>query len=171
MDFFNEWIVKRKRSLPDIVTIFITLLAAVFIINLLLVFSKYILAFLPIAIALVIYLAYRLISNSNIEYEYIVTNGSLDVDKIIARKSRKKVLSVNAKDFEYFAPMTEEYASVFDDKSITKRIDVSSNRYSERTYFAIFYNHGEKVCLIFEPTDKMIENFSHYISRSLNHTL
>lgn len=171
MDFFNEWIVKRKRSVLDIMTIFITLLAAVFIIYLLLAFSRYIIGLLPIAIALVIYLAYRVISNSNIEYEYIVTNGNMDVDKIIARKRRKKVLSINAKDFEYFAPLTQEHASVFDDKSITKRIDVSSNTPSERTHFAIYYNNGEKVCLIFEPTDKMIENFSHYISRSLNHTL
>ena len=37
--------------------------------------------------------------NTEVEYEYSVTNGELDIDKIIAKRKRKPLLSVNASDF------------------------------------------------------------------------
>lgn len=41
----------------------------------------------------IIYGAFKLSCRFNIEYEYIITNGTFDVDKIINRSSRKRVLS------------------------------------------------------------------------------
>ena len=35
----------------------------------------------------------------------------------------------------------------------------------------IFFNNSQKVCLLFEPTMEMIENFAHYVPRTLNHTI
>lgn len=44
-------------------------------------------------IAGVIYGAYKLSSRLSVEYEYIITNGTMDVDKIIAKSARKRVMS------------------------------------------------------------------------------
>lgn len=170
MDFFNEWIVKKKKSAIDMLIVFATCFAAIFLIYLLMAFSHKMLTFFPLLVALVIYLAYRIITGTNVEFEYSVTNGQMDVDKIIARRRRKRVCSVNSRNFEYFAPLTEQYSSAFKDSSIVKRIDASSNTNSERACFAIYYNNGEKTCIIFEPTDKMLEDFSKYVPRSLNYT-
>ncbi|UKI37385.1 MAG: DUF6106 family protein [Clostridiales bacterium] len=38
----------------------------------------------------VVYGAYILITHFNVEYEYILTNGDIDIDKIIAKKKEKK---------------------------------------------------------------------------------
>lgn len=42
----------------------------------------------------VLYGAFKLSSRFNVEYEYIITNGSFDVDMIINRSTRKRKLSI-----------------------------------------------------------------------------
>ena len=83
MDFFNEWIVKKKKSAIDMLIVFATCFAAIFLIYLLMAFSHKMLTFFPLLVALVIYLAYRIITGTNVEFEYSVTNGQMDVDKIL----------------------------------------------------------------------------------------
>ena len=41
------------------------------------------------------YGAYILSSKLNVEYEYIITNGILDIDKITNKSSRKRIISVD----------------------------------------------------------------------------
>ena len=60
--------------------------------------------------------------------------------------------------------------SVYSDSGISKKINVTSNS-GLTAYFAIYFNNSEKTCLIFEPTDEMIQNFARYVPRSLNHTV
>lgn len=48
--------------------------------------------FIAVAAA-VIFGAYKLFLRLNIEYEYTITNGTMDVDKIIAKSSRKRMTS------------------------------------------------------------------------------
>ena len=46
------------------------------------------------------YGAWWLSSKFNVEYEYIVTNDTLDIDKIINKSSRKRVSSINISKVE-----------------------------------------------------------------------
>lgn len=45
---------------------------------------------------------------TNTEYEYIVTNDDLDVDKIIGKRKRKRMITVNLKAVTEFAPYLNE---------------------------------------------------------------
>ena len=56
----------------------------------------------------VFYYAYKLIKNSSIEYEYILTNNELDIDKIIAKSARKRMLTVNFREIEICANILDE---------------------------------------------------------------
>ena len=107
----------------------------------------------------------------NVEYEYCVTNGDLDIDKVIGKKRRKKFARVKLRDVEYFAPFEDEYITVAEKSGAKKILNAASSFDAPRLYFILYYSNSEKVCLLFEPTDEMIENFSHYVPRSLNYTL
>lgn len=48
----------------------------------------------------IFYGAYKLSSRLSVEYEYIVTNGTMDIDKIIAKSSRKRVASFELSSVE-----------------------------------------------------------------------
>lgn len=93
--FFEQIIAVRKdtKALLSIVGIwvgFLVVAAALwFLINVIPVFSTIIL----FGIVLLGYLAFKLTKKFSIEYEYIITNGCFDVDKIIAKSSRKRMMT------------------------------------------------------------------------------
>ena len=173
MDFFNEWIVKRKKTAQDYMSVIITVMVAIMALYGVVIqfLMGKVIYFIPVEIAVVIYVAYKIIISMNVEYEYSVTNGDLDIDRIVSKKRRKKLVSIKLRDAEYFAPFEDEHIRVAEDTSIKRVIDASSSIDAPRLYFIIYYNNSEKTCLLFEPTDEMIENFSHYRPRSLNHTI
>ncbi|MGI6403730.1 MAG: DUF6106 family protein [Oscillospiraceae bacterium] len=51
------------------------------------------------------YLAWRLARGQQVEFEYILTNGEFDLDKIIARSSRKQLLTFHCRDVEQLVPL------------------------------------------------------------------
>ena len=173
MDFFNEWIVKRRKTAQDYMSVAITVMVAFMVLYgvvLQFMIAKY-MYFIPIEVALVVYIAYKIIASMNVEYEYSVTNGDLDIDRVISKKRRKKMVAVKLRDVEYFAPFEGEHIKVAEDISIKRIIDASSSLDAPRLHFIIYYYNSVKTLLLFEPTDEMIENFSHYVPRSLNHTI
>jgi hypothetical protein len=72
-----------------------------------------------------IYFGIRVATSRNVEYEYIVTNGDLDIDMIVAKRKRKRIFSANCKEFEIVAPVRSSSFSQ-QVQSIKNRIDASS---------------------------------------------
>lgn len=164
MDFFNEHIVKKKKDAKDwLFTAAILLLGwALFLLSVM--FIKYTANFIILIVAAIIYGEYYFITGLSTEYEYVVINGEMDVDKISAKRSRKRLLSVNSKDFEYFAPLTNEHKNQITPNH--KIVDVSSSLKADNLYFALYFKNNQKICLVFEPTDKMIEEFSKFVAKT-----
>jgi hypothetical protein len=99
-----------------------------------------------------------------VEFEYSLTNGELDIDKIINKSKRKRLMTVDTRNFEILAPKTQKYNNEFNKKCDTV-LDVSSQK--NPAYFAIFNTKNGKTKLIFEPTDKMLEAIRLYIPRKV----
>ena len=72
---------------------------------------------------------YVLKNNQRIEYDYTFTNGVLDIAKIINNSKRKRLLSMNVKDFEVVAPISDEgFQRMLNHKGIQKRYNYFLNR-------------------------------------------
>ncbi|MDD3765551.1 MAG: DUF6106 family protein [Eubacteriales bacterium] len=170
MDLFTEHIIKRKKGARELILIAAMILGAILLNFILLTFAQYLASFLLLFIAGVFYFLYVGITSMNVEYEYIVTNGDLDIDKIVAQRKRSKIISVHARSFEYFAPLTSEHKNAYEDSSITKRLDLTSNTGSDNVYFAIYYKNSDKILFTFEPTQKMIQDFARYVPRRVFYT-
>ena len=103
MDTFFEQIIKIKltgkvKALITAIIVFDALLVCVLL---------YLSLFLAPTIMLLvvagaIYGGYKLISLLSIEYEYIYTNGDLDVDKIVAKSNRKRMVSIKCSEIEKY---------------------------------------------------------------------
>src|SRR5690554_5734038 len=100
MDVFIEKLVKRRKTMADVLLILLIVAGAVILSYLIM---RYIPQFAMILIIGLFYLVYVLITKLNIEYEYAVTNGELDIDMITNQKQRKRLLSVNCRDFDVVA--------------------------------------------------------------------
>lgn len=165
MDIFLEKIVKRKKTMKD--TAIIVGLVFLALILVMVVGSIQILqGFTPFLIVAIGYLAYMFIRNRSVEYEYIVTNGDLDIDMIIAQRKRKRVFSGSCKDFEMIAKMTSgQYNHSM--QSIKKRVNAVTSLDSPDVYFVSTVKDGEKMLVFFEPHVKMVESFKKYIPRKV----
>lgn len=93
MDTFFEQIVPVKKTAKEIVLIVLLWFLAVCIVAAAFLFLGY-LPFVVIIAGFAFYGAFRLSKMFFIEFEYIVTNTTLDVDKIVAKSSRKRMVSI-----------------------------------------------------------------------------
>ena len=153
MDTFFEQIVSMKRTGAQIACVVGIVLAAI-----MLLYGAFILAMIglaPIGFLLVCgicWAAYKLIMRSSIEYEYIFTNGDLDVDKIIAKSSRKRMVSINCSKVERYGKYNPA-ARVSDS---VKKVYIFCNPSDENAKFLIAPNKKEgMVMIVFSPDERV----------------
>lgn len=159
MDAFCEYMVKRKIGIKEWL-----ISALIIIIALVLIFLSLPWLFLGITAvfdAAVVYFSYVLISRFSVEYEYVLTNSELDIDKIYAKRKRDRVLSIDIKKFEICTPVGSQDAEA----DIVKDF---SSRTGEGAYFALFNDDGKKVKIIFNPSRKMLDIMKMYSPEKIN---
>lgn len=159
MDIFFEKIVARKKDFKD--TLMIIGLVAAAIVAIVAVNTIQVVAQLGIGFALAvgfIYLAYRLITKRSIEFEYIVTNGDIDIDLIEFRRKRKRVFSANCKDFELLAKASGE-AFEKSYSSVPKKLMAASSLKATNAWYFIATYKNERHIVVFEPDERMLGNF------------
>lgn len=122
--------------------------------------------FLPIFAAFVgfgvVYGAYYLLTGIYCEYEYIVTNGDIDIDKIVGKRKRTRLVSASVKNFTSFgrlenAPQTSG--------SITT---VKASDGSGHDFYADF-THSKlgATRIIFSPSEKTLEAIKPFLPRTI----
>lgn len=112
------------------------------------------------------YLAYRLITSRNIEFEYIVTNGDLDIDMIISQRKRKRIFSSGSKSFEVLAKVSSAYYTQ-QVASTKKKLMYARSMQSDNLFFIQIRYKNENTVLYFEPSEKMLKSFKKYRPRNV----
>ena len=163
MDNFAEYMVKKRPDSRDnakragIVALAVVLCAA----SVFLVFVTHI-PFILLITCAIIYGAYFLITGTSVEYEYAVTNGEMDVDKIIAKRKRKHMLTVRIAEFETFGLESE---AKFDNNITTFLVGDGD----EAHYYAADFQHEGmgRVRLVFSPNERILEAIRPSLKRGL----
>ena len=186
MDIFMEYLIKRHKDTKDyILTVLIgagatvlsvVMLCAMFILSLSMSssegtaqFSSIITTIGMLLVAGMWWGAVKLINLRSVEFEYILTNSELDVDKVIAKKGRKRVVSVDFKDIEIMANINDndhnlEYKNK---KENIKLYDVTGNKANGNVYFVDTTIDGISARILFQPTSKMLESIRKYNPRNI----
>lgn len=110
--------------------------------------------------AVVLFFALQAIAFNKWEYEYIVTEGVVDIDQIIAQRKRKRMVSFDTRDCEIIAPLNR--GNYFKEYSNLPRMEYTAYTEHEDNYFAVLERVGVKTCIIFQPTEDMLQMFKHY---------
>lgn len=164
MDTFIEQIVVIKKNAKTWGLFALITLAAMLLLFLIVLFLR---PLLPIGFIGVCFGAYKLYSMLFIEYEYIITNGTMDIDKIVAKSYRKRMAS-----FEISAiSRLEKYNSKAKPVGDYKKTVISCNEDDTGAYFAVVDEEGKgKTLVIFSPNEKtreaMLKFLPKYISNS-----
>ena len=150
MDTFFEQLVAIRKDAKTSALYFLIWFSAFFLIVLLFTILFSGLSFFA-AVGL-LYAAYWLSSKLNLEYEYIITNGSMDIDKIINKNSRKRILSFELAN----VIRLEKYNPSFINGIEKKTIIYACNADGDNVYF-MGVNNKDKgaVYLVFSPDDRI----------------
>lgn len=161
MDIFIEQLVKRKLGAADYLIIVGSILAGCVIIFL----SMLVPVITTFVLVGVCFGEYYLITSRNVEYEYSVTNGDITVDKIIARRKRKRIISIDAHNVDAMGHYkSEEHKN----KSYATRLFVSeSANGTDDWYFAGNHPQKGKVLVVFSPNSKVLSSIKPFLARQV----
>lgn len=175
MDIFEEYMFAAKRTAKNYLAIG-GILAAAALISCVLFCLPVIIAqltgmtfsfsipFLLTAIAW--YGAYRLIQRLYAEFEYTLINSEMDIDKIMGKKSRKRLISVDFKEAEIVAAVDDGAHKSEFSKTGRTVYDASGN-HCDNIYFADFSNEKGEIRVLFRPTSAMLENIRKFNPRNV----
>lgn len=160
MDIFVEYMVKKKRKATD----YLAQLGLV-VLGLLLIFGIFgiLMAIVPqfssIILLIVVgigWLDWRLITSFNVEYEYSLVNGEMDVDKIISARKRKRLTSVRVRGLEAFGRCEgREFDSYLRNNGVEK-IYACRDKADSGAIYAVYLENERRKMLVFNPSEKMI---------------
>lgn len=152
MDTFFEQITAVKKSGKDIAAITGIWLLAFIICFLLVLFMGYLCSFSFLLIAGALFGAFKLSCRFNVEYEYIVTNGTMDIDKIINKSSRKRVLSFELATVSRLEKFNQGLLSSVNSKEIV----TACNLNDPEAYLMVSSTEGKGTSyLIFAPDERV----------------
>lgn len=115
--------------------------------------------------AAIVYYSFYFAKSLDLEHEYVYTNGEIDVDCIIARRKRKRLLTVKLETFEEFSEYKPEKLQ---GKKFDLTIDASSSLKDEGVYYAIFTGQSGKKCVLFiSPNQGLLEEMQKVCKRKM----
>ncbi len=166
MDTFFEQIVSIKKSKKTWSLYFFIWIAALLleVIALLLLLSGF--SFAILLMAGIVYGAFKLTGTLNIEYEYIITNGTMDIDQIINKQSRKRILSFDVSK----VTRMETYSENLLQRVNTKDIVMACNA-TEDAYLLVYEKSGKSIYLVFAPDEKMKNILMKYLPKFISNSL
>lgn len=155
MDFHAEQLIIKQKKPSDYLLaagiLLVTVILWIFIYTFLFSFAT----LASILIVLAGWGAFKLIQMLNIEYEYELTNHYLDIDKIMGKARRKRIVTI---DFRNAEQCTYISAPEFSNKhGIEKTYDLSGNLNADGCAFVDFLDDGKRIRVIFRPNDKIKE--------------
>ena len=167
MDTFFEQLVTIKKDFKTILLITAIWLFALLIIAFLLL--TFILGGITIiAVFGIGYGAFKLSSLFNVEYEYIITNGVLDIDKIINKSSRKRLLTLDLRN----VTRLEKHNSSFTENINKKLLINSCNKDDENALFLIAEAEGKSSSyLVFSPDERLRSAMKKYVPKFIGNSI
>lgn len=170
MDTFTEQLEKRQNTGKDITKLVIYLLAifaipAIFIL-LGVTVNFYFIIVAVCAFFFCIYGSYYLVTGLYVEYEYAVTNSNITVDKILGKRTRKRIISVDLKRFNTFAKLKDTDISK---KSYRKIFKASITPDGDDVYAAEMHldKFGGECLLLFSPNQKTLDAMTPYLKNTI----
>lgn len=154
MDTFFEQIVSINKTAKTLLLL-IGIWVLAFVVSALIFIFLFGGSFLFIALLLVFgtfFGAYKLTELLSVEYEYIITNGTMDVDKITAKSSRKRMTSFELANVERI----EKYNINAKPVGNYKKTVIACNENDPSAYFMVVSKEGKgNELIVFSPNERI----------------
>ncbi|MDR0914886.1 MAG: hypothetical protein LBM65_07005 [Oscillospiraceae bacterium] len=173
MDVFIEQLVKKKQTAADFakkaaivlgcIALPIAVMACVYINFYLFYIGLFLIPFSA-------YFGWYMFGFVNLEFEYIVTNSTLTIDKILGQRRRKRLIKIDIHDIKALELNAndgklenERYAKVVEAAKTQKGTD--------RCAAAVFNNTFGNTLIVFSPDERTLEAMKPFLSPTVRRGL
>ena len=164
MDTFFEQLITIKKTVKTWIAYFGIALAAIIIMTAAYLFLR---ALFIVIAALTLYGAYKLYSMLSVEYEYIITNSTMDIDKIIAKNSRKRIFSFELPEVQ----RVEKYSHALP-ADVIKDAFFACNSTDENAYAVVIQTAGKgRRTVVIAPNERMVEAMKKFLPKHITENL
>ncbi len=150
-DLYSELLVKKEPTAKDSIVKYGMIVLTVLAVGAGLFISPILLL---VAVALGV-ASYFVIPRTDLEYEYLFVNGEFDIDMVMSKSKRKKVMSMNLREADLVAPLDSHRMDYYNGNSRLKTLDYSSGNPEHKRFAIIMKAGGENSRIIIEPDDEM----------------
>jgi len=149
MDSFSEQIVKQGLDGKRLLIVIGTVLAAVAICA---VTALFMLQMLIPTIALCGFGIYWIATSQSWEVEYAVTNGDIDIDRIIAKRDRKTIVRVRGQKIQSLLPVSKEILA-----KPYGRVVMAARSAHSATWCFTYKGKAGMTLVLFEPNEDVLK--------------
>ena len=161
---YVELLVKRKSNLAIVIGQGIFLVFAIISTCL---FMLTMSVFLLISSLVLAGLFFLLKYNSVVEYEYLLLDKALSIDKIRCQSFRKKVAEFDLNNLEILAPASSHRLDAYCDRNDMKKKDFSTGEKDGMPYALVLRNGGILEHILIECNDDLLQHISRFAPRKV----
>ncbi len=152
-DSYTEWLVKRKAPASNIIIKAALVLLCVISVFLALTTTLGILVLAAAGAA-----TYFLFQNMNLEFEYLIVNDQITIDKIMGQARRKKMWEGTLGEVQIVAPLDSYMLKDLEGPNM-KILDFGSHTQGAKVYGMLHHGEGGQITkIIFEPNEKILHH-------------
>lgn len=156
---FKEYMIKKQKTAKESFLVVLGYLLATFVSFLLFGFGMRppFGSMVFLLIVAVYYFTYIFTSRLNKEFEYIFTKDNIDIDVIMNKAKRKRLISFTLAQTEIIASLNDGNYNSLAKGSFDKTIDATSGKKDAHVYFAVVEKNG-RTLVKFEPSYTILES-------------
>lgn len=149
-EFYAEHLLKKKSTLRDYAIKVLLIALVIYSCRLVTIhFAFVIVPILLLGMTVIMFFAL------DIEYEYFYMNGTLEIDRISSKLTRRKIFEMKINELEVLVP--EGGFEVQPYRSVKVR-DFTSKRNDRSRYEMVVSQNGKKIKLLLEPGEQIVES-------------
>ncbi len=164
MDTFFEQIVKIKKTSKAYMGYFLITLLSLLVIAASWLFLRQLVIVIA---ALIVWGAFKMYSMFEVEYEYIITNSCFDIDKIVAKSSRKRIFSFDLAAVERIEKYRKELP-----QDLMKNAFFACNGTEDDAVVMVVQPKGKsKMTVVVVPNERMRDAMKKFLPKYISENL
>ncbi len=161
--YFDE--IHKKAVTAKTILCNIGLIVAAFLLSFIFVlFSNYLMSLTLLFIAGAFFGAFYLIKTSNKEYEYIYTDGEIDVDMISGRTRRKRIITLKSEQVTNIEKYTVDSHKRLSTPDVKKTLDLSDGN-PHNSYIIMANINSTKTMIILSPSQRLMDAWTPHLRK------
>ena len=162
-DGYEEILVKRGKTPKDTILKVLTIgLVALLVAAGIFLFNP---IFLVLGMVLGLLAYYLVLPNFDLEYEYLYVGGDIDIDKIMAKRKRKRIASYSKDNLEIMAPTGSDHVASYEKNGKIK--DFTSMNPEKKTWTLVYGSENSSETVRLELTEEIAKDMRRFAPRKV----